>query len=268
MTLPAVTPNWASDTNFTSGPETGTATKVDPGAGYNAQGFVPDNAFIGPYVNYTLYWVTQFCAWCVGLHNDAQWLGRLFVWTALHRFTAGLRASAIQLVTGGDMLYTDSAGVATTRLRTREIPLALGSYNGSLDWSIAGAGNAYTLAAPGAGGGFESECPISNATLPDGSILRLVRGWGNDGGGTLTVTLGYYPITNAFGAIGAFVAVATGTSTGANVLVGTVPNTTANHTIDHSSRRYVLHLHADAVAAAKTVNAVYCTIDDPGFVGN
>lgn len=41
MAKPSEVPAWATDTNYSSGPDVGTATKVDPGAGVKAQGHVP-----------------------------------------------------------------------------------------------------------------------------------------------------------------------------------------------------------------------------------
>jgi hypothetical protein len=52
ITLNAAPTSWASDTNFASGPNSGTPTKVNPGAGYFAQGWVPGDTVPGQYANF------------------------------------------------------------------------------------------------------------------------------------------------------------------------------------------------------------------------
>lgn len=48
MTLPT---KWATDTNFATGPDTGTPTRVTPGAGIAAQGFIPHDGVPAQHVN-------------------------------------------------------------------------------------------------------------------------------------------------------------------------------------------------------------------------
>lgn len=50
-TLPRI---WASDVNYSSGPDDTTATKVDPGAGLSAQGFLPEAGVAAQHLNYLL----------------------------------------------------------------------------------------------------------------------------------------------------------------------------------------------------------------------
>lgn len=90
MAYPVDDPDWASDTNFSTGSESGSPTKVDPGASYEAQGFVPGDAFVGPYVNFLL---NRLCAWVVlylkDLHNQAEFLGKAYTWLGTHIFGSG-----------------------------------------------------------------------------------------------------------------------------------------------------------------------------------
>lgn len=53
MPKPSTRPTWATDANFSSGPQSGQPTKVDPG-GNAAQGFVPGEAFHTGFANHTL----------------------------------------------------------------------------------------------------------------------------------------------------------------------------------------------------------------------
>lgn len=52
--------SWASAANFASGPNIGTPTKVDPGAGTFAQGFVPGNTLPAQHFNFLLSEVTEY----------------------------------------------------------------------------------------------------------------------------------------------------------------------------------------------------------------
>lgn len=59
MALPRV---WASDTNYSSGVDSGTPTKVDPGAGLTAQGFIPGSGVPAQHMNYILHQLTARAA--------------------------------------------------------------------------------------------------------------------------------------------------------------------------------------------------------------
>ena len=53
-------PIWGSDTNFSSGPDSGEPVKVAPSAGVLAQGFVPGFSFLAAIINYVLYWLSSW----------------------------------------------------------------------------------------------------------------------------------------------------------------------------------------------------------------
>lgn len=53
---------WASDTNFSSGPNTGTPTRVNPGSGYFAQGWIPGQTVPGQYANFLFGTMTDYLA--------------------------------------------------------------------------------------------------------------------------------------------------------------------------------------------------------------
>lgn len=60
---------WASDTNFTNGPTgiPGTPTKVTPGAGVRAEGFIPQNKLPAQHMNDELNYLTQGMDWALAL---------------------------------------------------------------------------------------------------------------------------------------------------------------------------------------------------------
>lgn len=62
IVLNAAPTAWASDTNYSSGPANGTATKVDPGAGRFAQGWVPGDTLPAQHLNFHLAAVTTALA--------------------------------------------------------------------------------------------------------------------------------------------------------------------------------------------------------------
>src|SRR5688572_30799418 len=51
MALPR---RWATNTNFSTGVDTGTPTRVDPGAGYAANGFLPHDGLAAQHMNHLL----------------------------------------------------------------------------------------------------------------------------------------------------------------------------------------------------------------------
>lgn len=84
MSKPASLPTWATDTNIASGSETGTPTKVEPSSGYKTQGLVPGLNFIGPYFNWLLNLVYQWCAYLDALPSETAFVGANFAWTGTH----------------------------------------------------------------------------------------------------------------------------------------------------------------------------------------
>ena len=133
---------WATDTNFSSGPASGTPTKVNAGAGVQAQGWRPGDAlgYVGAWFN---YWKNQGYQWFQyvdDLHNSAEFLNKSYTWlTGMHRFTGGARAAGLGLESG-DLLYTDTAGAASLRTRTIDVPMdPVPSFSGGLP--VAGGGN-------------------------------------------------------------------------------------------------------------------------------
>lgn len=251
MAQPVVDPNWASDTNFSSGPESGSATKVSPGAGPLAQGFVPGLSFVGPYANYTLYWLCQWAAYLKGLNTDAVFLAFTFVWTALHRFTAGIRASAIQLVTGGDLTYTDSAGTAAPRAREMRVALTPTPVNISggavlVQWyAVSGVLSNSSISA--------GDCAVFSQ-LPRGIVITAVD-FVVSGVGGQTVTCQFWKNTTQLGSdqVSSGGTVQTLALTGLSETVAVAQNYWFKFT---------------ATAAGFQIQEVVVKYNDPGFGGN
>lgn len=63
MAKPSRLPVWSTDTNLSSGPASGSPTKVEPSSGYKTQGFVPGNKFLSQYVNDVLNVNYQWAAY-------------------------------------------------------------------------------------------------------------------------------------------------------------------------------------------------------------
>jgi hypothetical protein len=125
---------WATDTNFASGPASGTPTKVDP-TGIKAQGWRPGDAlgYVGAWFNYMMNQAYLWFTYLGDLHNSADFLNKAYTWvTSVHRFTGGIRMVNPR-IESGDLLYTDSAGAATPRARVwRFCPSAEGTHVGGV----------------------------------------------------------------------------------------------------------------------------------------
>jgi len=90
MAKPAEVPEWATDTNYSSGVDIGTPTKVDPGSGVKAQGHVPGTRGAAQTMN---WWKNLVGSW-VGWVNE----------------TFGEDS--------GEWVYVDSSGAPTPKTRT------------------------------------------------------------------------------------------------------------------------------------------------------
>jgi hypothetical protein len=70
MTRPITDPKWATDTNYTNGPEVGTVTKVVPSAGVRAEGALPDTIFAAQRFNAV---INEHGAW-LDHYKEIDWL--------------------------------------------------------------------------------------------------------------------------------------------------------------------------------------------------
>lgn len=67
---PTIDPVWATDTNYTNGPEVGTPTKVNPGAAVRTEGALPDTIFPAQHFNHQMGLLAQWLAY----YKDLDWL--------------------------------------------------------------------------------------------------------------------------------------------------------------------------------------------------
>ena len=81
--------SWASDANFTSGPETGNPTKVNPSAGAKAQGQVPGQPYRGQRMNWLFNLLGLWTGYLNNLPNETDFTGQPFAWGGQHTFPIG-----------------------------------------------------------------------------------------------------------------------------------------------------------------------------------
>lgn len=123
MAKPVTLPIWATDTNLSSGTESGSSVKSEPALGVKQQGFVPGRAAPARYYNWLLNLIYTWIVYLDGLASDAQWLSTLWIWTNRHiwsgSFGPGLLDSA-----SCEVNYVNGSGGASTRTRTILIDVA------------------------------------------------------------------------------------------------------------------------------------------------
>lgn len=86
MATPSTLPTWATDANFTSGPKSGSPTKVVPSAGALAQGDVPGQPYRSERKNWLFYWICQWLAYLSNLNNETGFVNAAFTWGGIHVF--------------------------------------------------------------------------------------------------------------------------------------------------------------------------------------
>lgn len=75
---------WATDTNFSSGDESGLTTKAEPAAGVKAQGHVPGLSFCSAHQNWFNYGTAQWIAYLNNLPAETAFTGQSFAWGSDH----------------------------------------------------------------------------------------------------------------------------------------------------------------------------------------
>lgn len=98
-TRPTTLPDWATDTNYASGPANGTATKVVPNAGLIAQGYKPADEPGAQNFNWQLNLLGQWIAWV----DSAKILVATQIINASGTYTptAGTKRVRLRMVGGG-----------------------------------------------------------------------------------------------------------------------------------------------------------------------
>lgn len=107
-TKPSNLASWGTDTNFSSGPENGTAVKVEPSAGAKSQGWVPGQPFRGPRMNWWQNTVYTWIQYLNDLHNSADFLNKSYAWiTGAHSFGGGVTTNGALDVNGAVTVAQD-----------------------------------------------------------------------------------------------------------------------------------------------------------------
>lgn len=258
---PSTVPDWASDTNYSSGPQVGLSTKLAPSSGYRNQGCVPEKSAPGRFMNWLFNLFSIWCAYLDDLHNSADFLNKSYTWlTGVHRFTNGLRAAGISLEGATEVVYTDAAGVAAPKARSTLLHLneACCDSNNGARWSRAGAGNIYPI---NTGDGS----PVS-IRLPQGAVLQSVRAWVVPGA-SAAISMSVYAVSRdpVTGAIAVGSALGTGgTQVSSGAALQALQAASINATIDNTDTTYEVIFNANSTAGSPEIRLAYAIWTDPG----
>jgi len=176
MAKPSTVATWATDTNIVTGTEAGTPTKVEPSAGYKAQGLVPGDTFVGPYVNWLWNNLSSWAAYLNNLHGETEFLNKAYTWTAAHVFNAGLTTTTAAATTvnatnvNATNFQAQGAGEYTyqSRTTTKLVPISADETLGVNAWHWSPDGQ-YWFCNDG------SEALSFKIPLPHGATLLEVR---------------------------------------------------------------------------------------------
>lgn len=83
MAKPSSTFEWATNTNYVTGPDAGTPTKVEPSAGEVDDGFVRNTAAVAQHMNWALGQVQGWTDYLSDLHNETEFLNKTYTWTGV-----------------------------------------------------------------------------------------------------------------------------------------------------------------------------------------
>ncbi len=78
---------FATDTNYATGPDIGTPTKVAPSAGEIDSGFVRGTAAVAQHMNYLFGEIQDWLFYLAGLAADSEFLGDIKAWIEAEEFT-------------------------------------------------------------------------------------------------------------------------------------------------------------------------------------
>lgn len=282
MAYPVSDPVFASDTNFSSGPESGTPTKVDPGLSYMQQGLVPGLKFVGPYLNLLL---NRLCSWITlyvkDLHNQVEFLNKAYTFTGIHTHTNDLVCnnpvtcvSTLDVtsgITGTSFVQATNFRInhasnefsyLSARSRTVMVPVVVSSDNGAIQWSLdATNGTAFSSTSAST---RHLKVPLS-AYLPRGATLTSVRAGVQDSGSNAISMLVYQQAEDK-ATMGAPVLNQLGTTytTGGGAAPTLATTGAFTHTIDKTSSTYWAFFTVPAGSDINYVRWVEVNYDDNG----
>ncbi len=285
MAKPASVPSWATDANFSSGPESGSPTKVEPSSGAKAQGQVPGQPYRGPRMNWLFNLLCQWATYLNNLPTDNDFRNANFTWGGDHVFTnqvdapggvtSGGTIDAVNLVgvdvysaTGGEFTYGNGSPSPRARSVSLSLPASrvLASYPGDVEVAsfleIGGGGPAYLNIPANAAAVFAVTLPrdavltswragIRNAT---GVTVNLSGGLMQAVADKVTPTAGFKVSCSTTGVGGV-----TSLASGAEGFM--LHNALGTVTIDNSAGDYYLYITGDQSIDIFWVEVNY---DDPG----
>lgn len=112
MAKPTKVPTWATDADYSNGPEVGTPTKADPGAGVQAEGYIPQTRLAAQVINWWQNLVGQWTSWLDSTFagGDGDPIEFLEPLDSVH--------SLGPVGTADDFLYVDESGAPDPKQRT------------------------------------------------------------------------------------------------------------------------------------------------------
>lgn len=275
MAKPVTLPSWATDTNFSSGAESGSSVKLEPSAGVKAQGWIPGNSLPARWLNWWANLVYSWIAYVDGLSTDAQFLGTLWVWTQAHVWN-GSFGPCLRDTQTCEVLYTGVSGTPSSRSRTVCIdPTALSGGIGAVGGTefyaevLAKFQTSTSPALARIGGGFDGGGIAQGVIdlgpyLPTGAVISSIRA--RVGAlGTSNVALRLHVSTPNFAGAGSGVVTSLDTAV-ALTTADTLDSGGISVTVDKATKTY--HLAIENIGATSSdaleVYGVELNYNDPG----
>jgi hypothetical protein len=254
---PGTLPIFGTDANLASGTESGSTVILEPAAAVKAQGWVPGVTFVGRWWNWWANLVYQWIQYVDGLHNEVQFLNKLYSWTNQHNF----RNAVFLDHASEELQYGDGAGGIGVRTRVVQLMASTAGSGDPVTPSIFGKFPTTGYAT------FVIDAAVQAMVWPlrvpyDGSI-RQVRAVVVPGAGTMVLKLHRH--TPNFSTPGAGTAVVnttldTSAGTGAQLL----DSGTISHPVGTDTQSWAVSIENTNNVDNATVAAVEITFLDPG----
>ncbi len=165
MALPGTDfPAWSATTNYISGPDVGTPTKVLPSAGEIAEGFVPETAAVPQHVNYLFANIKQHITYLRNLAAEA------FTWTAAHTFSNTVTHSSTTNLAGAVLSGATNVTFAAPRARAYMVPLSAFMNEAGASWATVTA-----LNSPYKSTNIDGDTLTAEWTPPRGATITQIR---------------------------------------------------------------------------------------------
>lgn len=183
MAMPSRIARPASDTNFSSGPASGSPTKVQPSSAVEAQGLVPAQTLHAGHVNYYLEnHASALLAMALGVFGNGT-QGAIVIAAGTTTLTADMHATTLVVQAGG-VLQTNGFRVFATESITVDVGGII-SCDGNAGGAAAGGGAAGAARAAGTLGAISVGVAGGAGGLdgaPGATLANALGGDGGDGG--------------------------------------------------------------------------------------